>query len=204
MARQPADVLAASKWSQGRETIWAAVRKLRAFTLTELWRAVECEIPKGTVESYLQGLVSGGYVTKQVGQRKPGRFVAARYELARDTGVDAPKVRRDGTPVEQGARRGQMWRTMRMLGDFSPQDLAVAASTAKTTVSAIDAGDYCKYLRKAGYLRCVQASKPGTQAVYSFVKARYTGPKPPQVQRVKQVFDPNVGEVVWPKGWAHE
>lgn len=30
------------------------------------------------------------------------------------------------------------------------------------------------------------------------IAARYSGPKAPQVQRVQQVFDPNLGKVVWP------
>ena len=200
MARQPADVVAATKWPQGREPVWSAIRKLRNFTLTELWDAVEREINRDTIKSYLRGLVAGGYV--ETSKAPPGR--AKFYALVRDVGVEAPRVRQDGSEVTQGAGQANMWRSMRLLGTFSPKDLAIAATTRKTAVSEVEAKHYCKHLRKAGYLSLLSAGKPTSQAVYRFVKLRYSGPKAPMIQRVKCVFDPNVGEVVWPKGWAHE
>jgi hypothetical protein len=32
---------------------------------------------------------------------------------------------------------------------------------------------------------------------YRFLAARYSGPKPPMIQRIKAVYDPNRSEVVW-------
>ena len=61
------------------------------------------------------------------------------------------------------------------------------------------AKEYCTMLTQAGYLKVLRkASPPKKPAVYKLV--RNTGPQPPQIQRVKQVFDPNLDEVTYRAG----
>ena len=67
----------------------------------------------------------------------------------------------------------------------------------KTPVKESDAKDYIKFLKAAGYVRIAQKRAPGRATLFQFIEARYTGPRPPMVQNIKQVFDPNLGEVVW-------
>ncbi|MEW6490806.1 MAG: hypothetical protein AB1578_23205, partial [Thermodesulfobacteriota bacterium] len=68
------------------------------------------------------------------------------------------------------------------------------ASIEEHVVGEADAEHYCRYLAKAGYLARVGHRR------YRHLPRRRTGPLPPQIQRVRQVFDPNTGEVVWKGG----
>lgn len=211
MARKPVDLIAAAPRPEGRQVIWGAIRKLRRFTVSKIEDTTR--IKETTIRTYVRGLERAGYVQKidKVCERIthiPGSFRAVVYELIKDCGVDAPRVTRNGSEVTQGRAREQMWRTMRVLRDFTWRDLAVQASTEEQAVDPSDARDYIKHLHAAGYLVCIRQAKPGnkpgtgTPAQYRMLASKYTGPHAPQVQRVKQVFDPNLGRVMWKGGAA--
>lgn len=202
MARKPIDIADAGAFPQTRDAIWAEIRQARRFTVRDL--EVDARIGHKTVTNYVGGLVAAGYL-RCVAQRTRGalgHYTQAVYELARDVGVEAPRVRKNGEPVLQGAARDQMWRTMRMLREFTSMDLAITASTEAVTVKPLDSRDYVKHLYRAGYLTLMQPAKPGhrgsTQARYKL--RRNTGPRAPMVQATKQVYDPNLRQVVWRQG----
>lgn len=209
--RKPVHLISAGRKPGGRQAIWAAIRANRdGFTVISLAKATKTH--RDTVRSYIMGLLAGGYI--MVGTTD-GPIPVAVFRLVNDVGVDAPRVTKDGKPVTQGAGREQMWRTMRMIhGDFSWRDLAIAASTAAVSVSEEDAKDYCANLAKAGYLIVAAKGKAiggglgkggtGIPTRYRFVPAKYTGPKPPMVQRVSSVFDPNLGKIVWTAEVRHD
>lgn len=173
-----------------RQAIWEVVRVLgknkQAFTVVDIGKQMNWNAQENRIFTYLRCLEKGGYLSA-----KKQAYKANTYTLEKDTGVDAPRLRYDGTPVTQGACREQMWRAMRILGSFNADTLALSASTDQHTVSLVDAKDYCHHLHKAGYLT-------GSVSGYRFNKSKNTGPKPPKIQRVKQVFDANLGKVVWP------
>lgn len=50
-------------------------------------------------------------------------------------------------------------------------------------------------LLNTGFLRVVQKADPVKGRIATYRLIRNDGPKPPQIQRVKQVFDPNTGKV---------
>jgi hypothetical protein len=189
MSRKPVVVLASSGRPYGRQAVWEMMRKLRRFTLADL---CHLDMERDTVRDYLRGLVKAGYVAVVV---EHGRATPAAYELARDVGLEAPRVRRDGSPVERGQARDHMWRAMKMLPSFSFVDLAVSASSETVQVSEQDAQDYVKHLLRAKYLAVLQPATNRHKAVYRLV--RNTGPRPPMVTRAKVVFDPNLGCVAW-------
>ncbi len=198
MARKPAHLAAVKGAVFGRQAIWQVARKLRRFTRDDI--ILETGINHSTIDTYLKSLVAAGILT--IDAVKPSR--ASRngdirttnfYLLVLDSGADAPRVRRDGSPCTQGLPREQMWRTMRLIKSFNARDLAATASTDTIVVDPRDAADYVKHLFHAGYLRLVQASKPGTQAIYRLIND--TGPRPPMVQRLKTVFDQNLGKIMW-------
>ncbi|BAE49252.1 hypothetical protein [Paramagnetospirillum magneticum] len=209
--RKPVHLVAAGGKPQGRQGIWEAIRAAReSFTLPGLVAATD--IHRDTVRSYLRGLEAAGYI---VALDRPNFADGATkvYQLVRDVGVEAPRVTRDGKPVTQGAAQEQMWRTMKMIrGDFSWRDLAIAAATAETPVAEEAAKDYCANLAKAGYLAVVTVGKGvvgagkagGVPTRYRFNRAKNTGPKPPMVQRVNSVFDPNLRRVVWIEEVRHD
>ena len=198
MARKPVHLTAKARHPQGRQVIWEAIRRLRRFRVTDI--EGETRIKHATLKTYLQGLTNAGYL-KQVDDpelRVPdARYQPIWWELVNDIGVEAPRVTKSGAAVTQGRGREQMWRTMRIIGDFSTRELAVQASTEQHTVKDNEAKDYCHHLARAGYLLCTQPGRPCHPGRYRLLPSRYSGPHAPQIQRIKQVFDPNLQKVVW-------
>lgn len=198
--RKPVDLIAQMPHPQGRDVIWATIRKLRTFTRLTLQH--ETRINLGTIASYVQGLLAAGYITETKTKGKRGGTGEAQYELARDVGVEAPRVYANGKPATLGIGREQLWQAIRGLRSFNYVELAAVASTPQRQVSASEARDYVKALVRAKYLQCIQQASVGRKdsalARYRLIPARNTGPKPPVVQQIRQVFDPNENRVVWP------
>lgn len=190
MSRKPVDQASSLR---GQEHIWNVIMDLGRtgpMTLTDIHDKTNAR--RDTVREYLCRLELGGFL------KRIDKAIPVLYDLVRRAG-SAPRLRRDGTQYPP-TKRESMWRTMRMLNGFSARDLAISASTEEVPVREIDAKDYIKHLLKAEYLLVIQPSRGSIPAVYRLRK--YTGPKPPQIQRIKQVFDPNLNAVVWSAGGA--
>lgn len=178
---------------EGREAVWKAIRQLKIFAVPDLYR--ETRAKKDSIRDYLTGLLNGGYIVVHAESSGIGNPIV--YELINDTGVETPRVRKDGSAVTQGQGRENMWRTMRILKDgFTPRDLAIQASTTEHLVAESEAVDYISHLFKAGYLLA-------NGGRFRMLPSKYTGPKPPMVQRVKQVYDQNLKKVMW-QGGGHD
>lgn len=193
MAMKPIDK---RRPEEKRQAIWDAMRSLGTFTVNDLF--YKSRLVKGSIRDYLTGLHKAGYIQIIA---KSGHHIPATWQLLRDTGLEAPRVSKDGTEVTQGRSREQMWRTMRILGEFSGRDLAVHASTETCQVNEREAKSYSSFLYKAGYLAISRkghgTGSGGVLTRYRFIAKRFTGPKPPMIQRIKAVFDPNTNKVVW-------
>ncbi len=181
----------------GREAIWGAIRSPArqqgaTFTVAELASATGAN--DKTVRDYLKALTAAGFL-RSVPPATEGQ--AARWELIRDIGIEAPRVRPDGRPVTQGAATEQLWRGMSILKDFTMADLV---ETASIEIPLETAKSYCHLLLATGYLRVLTKAEPVRGRVARYRLIRMNGPKPPQIQRVKQVYDPNTGEVFRPEG----
>lgn len=186
-----------------RQLLWERMRKKHAagksFTLGEI--VIGDESIK-TAQDYALGLINAGILKAESGKGLGiGTMHPARLCLVRDCGVEAPRVRRDGTPVTQGLAQEQMWRTLRLMvgTDTCARELAGMASTEAVKVSPVAARDYLANLHRAGYLDCTRAGhgtgRGGVQARYRLISN--TGPLPPMVCRSDAVFDPNLGKEVW-------
>lgn len=191
--RRPADIA-----KDNRQLVWDVMRD--AFEKGRAWMTLtvisdRSKVHRKTTSDYLTCLVAGGYAE----HRDDEVLGCAVWRLTRDGGHHAPRLRKDGSAVTQGAGVANIWRSMRMLSKFSTVDIALHSSTPSAPVSETTVRSYCTMLLATGYLRVVQKADPvkGRKAVYRLV--RNDGPKPPQIQRVKQVFDPNTG-VVYQKG----
>lgn len=79
---------------------------------------------------------------------------------------------------------------MTMLKDFDYVELIQHASIP---IPEETSKDYCKRLLAAGYLRVLVKADPHVPRIARYRLIRASGPKAPQVQRVRQVFDPNTG-----------
>lgn len=180
-----------------RQSMWEVIRRLNKagepITVRKVWSLGAEWAPKGRVRDYMTGLVAAGYLT--ITNHVAG--FAVEYTLAKDCGVDAPRVRKDGTEVTQGRGREQMWRTIKIIGDFTSRELAQAASTPDHEVAEMTAKDYCLMLAGAEYLTIVRPGAPGVPARYRMVQSRWSGPRAPMIQRLKQLYDPNTGKVVY-------
>lgn len=192
MSRISATDAAASREPQGRQPLWDEMVKFNGapFTITDIFD--QTYINRHTIRSYLKSLILGNYVERIEPEDGAIREDAAiKFRIIPDPApYHAPRLNRDGQPVTQGGGVENMWRTMRMIGQFSPRDIAAHATTDIVSVTDTTAKAYCTKLLKAGFLKVVSKAKPPTkQAVYRLI--RNTGPKPPMIQRTQQVFDPN-------------
>lgn len=203
MARKPVHLKPAKGRTTGREAIWAAIRELKTFTGADLEKKTRQNMD--TIRTYMRALAKAHYIEESSSETKKHyarNYTVVIWQLVKDIGVEAPRLTNKGEPVTQGRNRENMWRAMKMINEFDYLDLAVHASTEEHPVSHEDAKDYIKYLHKAGYIVMTQPGKAGraataTKARYRFVPSKNTGPLAPMVQRIKHVYDPNLGEVVW-------
>lgn len=198
MARKPVNLeLVGGKGL--RQRLWDRIRLLdNDFGINEVVVGGES---KETARDYLIGLERGGYLeVTQEATRIGNVFTPKRWKLVRDVGAEAPRVKRDGSPVTMGLAQEQMWRTLRTLkGDTNARELAAYASTEQIPVAESAAKDYLANLYNANYLQRTSEGKGrgkgGIQARFRLISN--TGPRPPMVQRTDALYDPNLGAVVW-------
>jgi hypothetical protein len=191
-----------------RQRMWEA---LRANRKGMTWASLSCvaKVEMEPLKEYLQALTQGGYVESAASNEvKPG--TEKIWMLVRDCGVEAPRLKADGTPVTQGRGTENMWHTLRRLADFNARELAAMASADGVTVADATAKKYIQALHKAGYLRRVEPVKRiggklgALPARYRLIPGKYTGPRPPMIQRTRALYDPNLGCIVWQEEPDHD
>lgn len=171
-----------------RQAVWNAIRAKEVFNIKDLRDETVMKID--SVREYVIGLEAAGYV-ERIPPKELRQGAAACWRLIRDVGIDAPRVRKDGSPVTQGKGRENMWKAMRVLRTFTVRDLTVHARTPDCDVKESTAEEYARHLCYAGYLH---RHEDGS---YTMLPSAYTGPKAPMIQRTKVVWDPNTNKVRW-------
>ncbi|WP_036203975.1 hypothetical protein [Marinobacter sp. MCTG268] len=177
-----------------RQRVWEQIRKFKMkFKVYDIARS--SDVDDETVKTYVQSLVKGGYVVRLT----EAQYEIAEYQLLKDTGVEAPRLTRDGQPVTAGLGQEAMWRCLRMLGALDARQLAAHASSSGVEVKVTTSKRYLVMLKKAGYLEVVE---PCNRRLARMEKLRLiprmdTGPRPPQIQNVKTVYDPNLNKVMY-------
>lgn len=177
-----------------RQRAWEQIRKFKLkFRVVEVARG--SDVDHETVKTYVQSLVAGGYVVRLSEER----FEIAEYQLIKDTGVEAPRLTRDGQPVTAGLGQEAMWRCLRMLGPLDARQLAAHASSSGVEVKVATSKRYLMMLKKAGYLEVLQPCNPRQRRMETvrLIARMDTGPRPPQIQNVKTVYDPNLNRVMY-------
>jgi hypothetical protein len=188
MPRQPSS-------DHGPALYWRIMRTLQAqygwFTSAVVTQIVGT-VHRHTVERYLAFLSGEGIVAVRAEPR--GAVIVHVYQMVRDG--DAPPSRRtDG--ADMGLRQQALWVAMRSLPNFTPAELAMAASTDDLPIPAPTARSYIRDLRIAG---CVAALNGNH---YRLLPSSNTGPKAPIVLRAEQaVFDLNLMRTVKVTGRA--
>jgi hypothetical protein len=105
----------------------------------------------------------------------------------------------DETRGGGGTKHGNLWRSMRLLKEFSPTDLMAMSSTDLIPVNLQDARIYCQLLLKAEYLRVREKAITGRREA-SYRLIRDTGYLPPVERRLRAVIDQNDGKVSYLDG----
>lgn len=179
-----------------RQRLWELIRATAGRDFEQM-EVTPGGITNGSACDYLQGLTAAGFL-KITRPAKSDR-TRQRWKLIKDPGVEAPRVRKNGEIVTQGAGNEAIWGAMQALGSFTPRVLAKMSGVKETTVKS-----YCQALAKAGYLTVERESKTGggggMQAQYRLLKSKVNGPRPPMITRLKAIYDPNINQIVWQQG----
>lgn len=172
---------------RAQEKIWEFIREQKRFTTRQIWP--KSGASQQFVIQYLKRLELGGFVA-----RSNDFDTSHAWVLVNEDAPFAPRLKSDGAPVKQNSSFNNMWQAMRILKEFSSLDIALHATTTDVDVTPQTAQSYCSMLFRHGYLRVMQrAHPPGRMARYFL--SDNTGPLPPRIQRVQQVFDLNEGRV---------
>lgn len=187
--RKPADQ-ERHNGKSNRQRVWAAIRAQDGFTCHGVSRAATVHYE--TTKSYLAALRKAGYIGLS-GELDPSTGEPL-FKLLRNSGTEAPALKRDGSPNRQGLGNEAMWRALRILGETTIEELTQFASAA-APITMTTARLYLHWLAKAGYVLRLDSNNGRPR--YRLIPSRYSGPAAPMVQRNKQVYDPNLGAVVW-------
>ena len=184
-----------------RQRIWEKIREFKEFDMNQLVKSLPGTIHRDTTRRYVMALLAGQFLASYYAEGKAEKL----FLLTKDNGVEAPRLRKDGSEVTQGREQENLWRTLRSVNHtVNYRELAALASTEQHPVTPAFARDYLVNLYKAGYLSRNETKPFGGSCKYSLLPAKNTGPRPPMIQRIKQVYDPNLGKVVWSDGGRDE
>lgn len=196
MTRKPIN-LELSGGKSRRQRIWDLIRSTNGknFDISEV---TPCDVAVKTARDYLTGLVNAGYLSSEKNTSRH-RFI---YLLKNDTGIEAPRVTKQGGKVTQGQGNEALWGAMQALGSFNTRVLGEMAGVVEPTVKR-----YCTMLHNAGYLSVDRQGKGtgggGIATQYRLLASRVKGPRPPMITRLKAVYDPNIHEIVWQQNVDH-
>lgn len=201
MSRKPAELEMVGGKSP-RQRVWEQIRAARAaFTSADL--AAKAHVPVSLANDYVKPLAIAGFIAVVSEERVSKICVRKTYQLVKDNGLEAPRVTKAGVLITEGSGNEKMWGTMRRMfksGSFNYRELAAFSSTRSDLISEGTAKAYVLTLAAAGYLDCVQEGQNGKHAAparYRLKPSMDSGSRAPMVQRTKQVFDPNLNNVIW-------
>ena len=175
-----------------RQRIWNKIRETdgNKFDIADVTPG---DVNRKTAQDYIKGLVNAGYLNVVQAASNQTRAI---FQLANDTGMEAPRVTKNGEKVTQGQGNEAMWGAMQALGSFNTRVLSEMAGIKESTVKR-----YCKMLTCAGYLTVDRKGKGmgagGIATQYRLLTSKVSGPRPPMITRLKAVYDPNIHEIVW-------
>lgn len=196
MPRSRADLVMVGGKSP-RQYIWEAIRAVNAGpkALTTYAVARRSNQDDQAVRAYFRDMEKAGIVSKvrNIGRRD------SEWTLLKDEGVEAPRVNHHGKRTTHAGGAENIWRALRILGEFTAAEAAATASVNGVSISEFGAQVYLSGLAKAGYVTR-RGGTAGFKTRFRLVPSRYTGPKHPIYQRdFDQVYDPNLDQVVWRK-----
>lgn len=185
-----------------RQRVWIAIRKHRdEFTIQQV--ADIGKMKYDSTRDFITGLKKAGIIGEVRRENLPNmskKIELIYFKLIEDYGYNAPSVDRKGNLLGKTATVNKaMWNTLRITKQpVNANELAAISSTDEQNVSIETADSYLRFLHHAGYLKIArEAHHSVRKAKYQLLPTMNTGPNPPQIQRAKQVFDPNTNQVMY-------
>ena len=185
MSRLSITITMQADQKKGLDYTWQQARRLLKqnghFCLDELQgfiNATQCiETTRGWVASWEKA----GYLLK-VPETK------SMYREGNKKTHVVPRVRRDGTILPEAGQE-RLWRAMKILKNFSPEDLSAASITENAPcVPLITVKSYLRHLVRTGIVR--------EQKKNSFLLIKNLGGAAPKILRTKVVYDPNNNRII--------
>jgi hypothetical protein len=170
--------------------LWALIRWFGSnadcdtVPLSDLVAAVRETIDATDVRAYCRMLERAGVLSPVLSVPDKPRF---RVDLSH---IETPRLRTDGSLQPGPQRHAVMWRSIKMLGLFTAENLAVAASLPDLAITPAQAARYADDLTAGGYL-ISQSLK-----LYRLKPGMNTGPAAPRVLRARFIWDANLCRIM--------
>jgi predicted ArsR family transcriptional regulator len=194
---------AGQPYQSPRQRVWTAIRKNREeFTIQQV--ADHGQMKYESAREFVNCLTKAGIVevTSSTPLHHENCVVKQKFfKLVHDLGFNVPAVSKTGEIQSKQTGTKAMWNTLRITKKaMNYVELAKLSSNDELQITELTAREYLRFLYDAGYLRITQASNTagkGEKRKYQLLPDMNTGPNPPQIQRAKQVFDPNTNQVMF-------
>ena len=193
---------AGQPYQSPRQRVWTAIRKHREeFTIKQV--AELGQMKYDSTRDFITGLKKAGIIAEVRREKLPNmskKIELIYFKLVEDYGYNTPSVDRQGNILGKSATVNKaMWNTLRITKQpVNATELAAISSTDEQQVSIETADSYLRFLHHAGYLKIARVAHHAVRkAKYQLLPGMDTGPIPPQIQRAKQVFDPNTNTVMY-------
>lgn len=175
------------------EKLWDMLRATAdGVTIRDVARKIP-SINYDKAKAWLGALNNAGYVSrKEISLTRS--LPTYRYQLIRDIGQKPPRIDSKGAPKPPSVNEA-IWRTIRIITTFNANQIIVSGSTPELVLNIASVRQYLRHLHSAGYLQVRQAGQAKQLAIYQLI--HNTGPKAPEVQRGKKIYDGNLGMVVY-------
>ncbi len=177
-----------------RQRIWEQIRKHRlGFQIATVSEHSSTSLE--ATKKYIQCLEKGGFILKV----SDAPFEKAEYQLLKDNGIESPKINSDGELITMGLAQEAMWRCLRIRKEIDAWGIYHQVEATGIVITMDNVRRYLRMLKRAGYLRVVSPAIPHKKKteILALIGAMNTGPRPPQVQRVGIVYDPNLNKVMY-------
>ncbi|KPN73694.1 hypothetical protein [Neisseria sp. 74A18] len=164
-----------------RQLVWTALRASRESWVTLAALSEQADVKSRTVYMYLQALIAAGYVAVETAADR-----CKLYRLTKDAGVDAPRLRPDGTEATP-KNTEIIWRTIKIMHTFTLDSLTAHVRMTHE-VQREWVKKYIISLLAAGYL--------GKRSREDYVLLHNTGSQAPQLLNIREVYDPNLNQIM--------
>lgn len=194
---------AGQPYQSPRQRVWTAIRKNRdEFTIQQV--ATQGQMKYESAREFVNCLNKAGIVevTSSTPVHHENCVVKQKvFKLVRDLGWTVPTVLKTGEITSKQTGTKAMWNTLRITKQsVNADELSAISSNDEQKISVGTANSYLQFLHQAGYLKITSESSTsgtGVKRKYQLLPGMDTGPNPPQIQRAKQVFDPNTNQVMF-------